>query len=68
MHAMNCSASDKQYTYVYHAKNTLLLLSNRRMWNNVMRSRWNIALPWKHYTQFKLTYAFVANKVCECIL
>ena len=24
------------------------------MLNNIMRSRWNIALPWKHYTKFKL--------------
>ena len=34
-----------------------------------MRSSWNIALPWKHYTKFVTSpYAFVANKVFECIL
>ena len=52
-----------------HAKFRLLMLSNRRMWNNVMRSCWNIALPWKHYTiKVTSTCAFVAITVGECIL
>ena len=33
-----------------------------------MRSRWNIALPWKHKIYVTSTCAFVANKAFECIL
>ena len=40
--------------YTRTLKYRLLLLSNLGNVNNVMPSRWNIALPWKHYTKYKL--------------
>ena len=52
MHAMNCPVSEYAIYKTMQSIDCCCLATKEC--DNAMRSRWNIASPWKHYTQFKL--------------
>ena len=53
MHAMNCPTSEYA-KYMTKQSIDCCCLATKECEIKSMRSRQNIALPWKHYTQFKL--------------